>query len=113
MEWLAQLLGPDAPAPLVVLSLEVQAGHSPWPLWFICLPLASLLFGIRLGLNWLALHWLGHLSTSGGIGWGCVLWSQLLFVFPYVCLCLHGPYRQFDPRITQGALLLGATVWRA
>lgn len=91
---------------LVVLSLEAQQGRRPWPLWLICLPLllpqASLLFGIRLGLDWL----------GGGIGWGWVLWSQLLFVFPYVYLCLHGPYRQFDPRLTQTALLLGASPWR-
>ena len=97
---------------MAVCSLEAQAGRSPWPLWLICLPLllpqASLLFGIRLGLDWLA-----HDSISSGIGWGWVLWSQLLFVFPYVYLCLHGPYRQFDPRITQSALLLGATPWRA
>ncbi len=97
---------------MAVLSLEAQAGRRPWPLWLICLPLllpqASLLFGIRLGLDWLA-----HDSISSGIGWGWVLWSQLLFVFPYVYLCLHGPYRQFDQRITQSALLLGATPWRA
>lgn len=97
---------------MAVCSLEAQAGRRPWPLWLICLPLllpqASLLFGIRLGVDWLA-----HGSISSGIGWGWVLWSQLLFVFPYVYLCLHGPYRQFDPRITQSALLLGATPWRA
>ncbi|WP_123245873.1 ABC transporter permease [Aeromonas dhakensis] len=97
---------------MAVLSLEAQAGRRPWPLWLICLPLllpqASLLFGIRLGVDWFSLGWGG-----GGIGWGWVLWSQLLFVSPYVYLCLHGPYRQFDPRITQSALLLGATPWRA
>ena len=97
---------------MAVCSLEVQAGRRRWPLWLVCLPLllpqASLLFGIRLGLDWLA-----HDAINSGIGWGWVLWSQLLFVFPYVYLCLHGPYRQFDPRITQSALLLGATPWRA
>ena len=96
---------------MAVLSLEAQAGRRPWPLWLICLPLllpqASLLFGIRLGVDWFSLGWGGD-----GIGWSWVLWSQLLFVFPYVYLCLHGPYRQFDPRITQNALLLGATPWR-
>ncbi|MFA7259823.1 MAG: ABC transporter permease [Aeromonas bestiarum] len=96
---------------LVVLSLEAQQGRRPWPLWLICLPLllpqASLLFGVRLGLDWLSLHW-----TGNGIGWGWVLWSQLLFVFPYVYLCLHGPYRQFDPRLVQAALTLGASPWR-
>ncbi|CAJ1826288.1 Inner membrane ABC transporter permease protein YnjC [Aeromonas jandaei] len=97
---------------MAVLSLEAQAGRRPWPLWLICLPLllpqASLLFGIRLGVDWFSLGWGGD-----GIGWSWVLWSQLLFVSPYVYLCLHGPYRQFDPRITQSALLLGATPWRA
>ncbi|MFM5519832.1 ABC transporter permease [Aeromonas jandaei] len=97
---------------MAVLSLEAQAGRRPWPLWLICLPLllpqASLLFGIRLGVDWFSLGWGGD-----GIGSSWVLWSQLLFVFPYVYLCLHGPYRQFDPRITQSALLLGATPWRA
>lgn len=91
---------------MVVLSLEAQQGRRPWPLWLICLPLllpqASLLFGVRLGLDWL----------GGDIGWGWVLWSQLLFVFPYVYLCLHGPYRQFDPRLVQAALTLGAGPWR-
>ncbi|MFM1692868.1 ABC transporter permease family protein [Aeromonas salmonicida] len=90
---------------MAILSLEAQQGRRPWPLWLICLPLllpqASLLFGIRLGLDWL----------GGGIGWDWVLWSQLLFVFPYVYLCLQGPYRQFDPRITQAALTLGASPW--
>ncbi|WAG08590.1 ABC transporter permease [Aeromonas jandaei] len=97
---------------MAVLSLEAQAGRRPWPLWLICLPLllpqASLLFGIRLGVDWFSLGWGGD-----GIGWSWVLWSQLLFVSPYVYLCLHGPYRQFDPRITQSALLLGAAPWRA
>ncbi|EKP0277316.1 ABC transporter permease [Aeromonas bestiarum] len=96
---------------MVVLSLEAQQGRRPWPLWLICLPLllpqASLLFGVRLGLDWLSLRW-----TGNGIGWGWVLWSQLLFVFPYVYLCLHGPYRQFDPRLVQAALTLGAGPWR-
>lgn len=97
---------------LVVLSLEAQQGRRPWPLWLICLPLllpqASLLFGLRLQVDWLGAGWQGD-----GIGWGWVLWSQLLFVAPYVYLCLQGPYRQFDPRIAQAALLLGASPWRA
>ncbi|WP_349921603.1 ABC transporter permease [Aeromonas veronii] len=91
---------------LVILSLEAQQGRRPWPLWLICLPLllpqASLLFGLRLQISLL----------GGGIGWGWVLWCQLLFVAPYVYLCLHGPYRQFDDRLTQAALLLGASPWR-
>ncbi|MGY6037681.1 ABC transporter permease [Aeromonas sp. AE23HZ002T15] len=92
---------------LVILSLEAQQGRRPWPLWLICLPLllpqASLLFGLRLQID----------GLGGGIGWGWVLWSQLLFVTPYVYLCLHGPYRQFDGRLSQAALLLGASPWRA
>ena len=98
---------------LAVLALEAQQGRRPpdrqWPLWLICLPLllpqASLLFGLRLQIDWL--------GAVDGIGPGWVLWSQLLFVFPYVYLCLHGPYRQFDDRLTRAALSLGATPWRA
>ncbi|MGL5288869.1 MAG: ABC transporter permease, partial [Aeromonas sp.] len=105
---------------MAIISLEGQTARRPWPLWLICLPLllpqASLLFGIRFGLDWLlscAGIGIGIAGpVGGGIGWSWVLWSQLLFVFPYVYLCLHGPYRQFDPRITHCALLLGASQWR-
>lgn len=98
---------------LAVLALEAQQGRRTpdrqWPLWLICLPLllpqASLLFGLRLQIDWL--------GAVDGIGPGWVLWSQLLFVFPYVYLCLHGPYRQFDDRLTRAALSLGASPWRA
>ena len=97
---------------LAVLCLEAQPGRGPrgasWSLWLVCLPLllpqASLLFGLRLQIDDLGLS---------GIGPGWVLWSQLVFVFPYVYLCLHGPYRQFDDRLTRVALSLGAGPWRA
>ncbi|MFM4997356.1 ABC transporter permease [Aeromonas sanarellii] len=97
---------------LAVLCLEAQPGRGPrgasWSLWLVCLPLllpqASLLFGLRLQIDGLGLS---------GIGPGWVLWSQLVFVFPYVYLCLHGPYRQFDDRLTRVALSLGASPWRA
>ena len=110
--WLA-LLCAGLSLLLAVLALEAQQGRRPpdrqWPLWLICLPLllpqASLLFGLRLQIDWL--------GAVDGIGPGWVLWSQLLFVFPYVYLCLHGPYRQFDDRLTRAALSLGASPWRA
>ncbi|MCK2084736.1 ABC transporter permease [Aeromonas sp. 3925] len=110
--WLA-LLCAGLSLLLAVLALEAQQGrrphHSQWPLWLICLPLllpqASLLFGLRLQIDWL--------GGVDGIGPGWVLWSQLLFVFPYVYLCLHGPYHQFDDRLTRAALSLGASPWRA
>lgn len=110
--WLA-LLCAGLSLLLAVLALEAQQGRRPpdrqWPLWLICLPLllpqASLLFGLRLQIDWL--------GGVDGIGPGWVLWSQLLFVFPYVYLCLHGPYRQFDDRLTRAALSLGASPWRA
>ena len=70
----------------------------------LLLPQASLLFGLRLQTDGLGFT---------GIGPGWVLWSQLIFVFPYVYLCLHGPYRQFDERLTRAALTLGASPWGA
>lgn len=101
---------------MAVLSLEMQQRGRRWPLWLICLPLllpqASLLFGIRLSLDTLLLKEATGNGITDGIGRSWVLWSHLLFVFPYVYLCLHGPYRQFDQRISQSALLLGASPWR-
>ena len=101
---------------MAVLSLEMQQRGRRWPLWLICLPLllpqASLLFGIRLSLDTLLLKEATGNEITDGIGRSWVLWSHLLFVFPYVYLCLHGPYRQFDQRISQSALLLGASPWR-
>lgn len=101
---------------MAVLSLEMQQRGRRWPLWLICLPLllpqASLLFGIRLSLDTLLLKGATGNGITDGIGRSWVLWSHLLFVFPYVYLCLHGPYRQFDQRISQSALLLGASPWR-
>lgn len=91
---------------LVVLALEAQRGRRPWPLWLVCLPLllpqASLLLGARLGADWLGLP----------VGSALVFWSQLLFVYPYVYLCLYGPYRQFDDRLAQAAATLGANPWQ-
>jgi putative thiamine transport system permease protein len=94
---------------LAVLCLEaLPARRAARTLWLVCLPLllpqASLLFGLRLQTDGLGFT---------GIGPGWVLWSQLIFVFPYVYLCLHGPYRQFDERLTRAALTLGASPWGA
>ena len=94
---------------LAVLCLEaLPARRAARTLWLVCLPLllpqASLLFGLRLQTDGLGFT---------GIGPGWVLWSQLIFVFPYVYLCLHGPYRQFDERLTRVALTLGASPWGA
>jgi putative thiamine transport system permease protein len=91
---------------LVVFALEVQRGRRPWPLWLVCLPLllpqASLLLGTRLGADWLGLP----------VGSALVFWSQLLFVYPYLYLCLYGHYRQFDDRLAQAAATLGANPWQ-
>jgi putative thiamine transport system permease protein len=91
---------------LVVFALEAQRGRRPWPLWLVCLPLllpqASLLLGARLGADWLGLP----------VGSALVFWSQLLFVYPYLYLCLYGPYRQFDDRLAQAAATLGANPWQ-
>ncbi|MFL9593653.1 ABC transporter permease [Aeromonas schubertii] len=87
--------------------LVLESERRPWPLWLLCLPLllpqASLLIGLDQAL--------AYLDTTPGIGW--VVWGQLLFVFPYVYLCLRGPWHSFDERLILCARALGASPWRA
>lgn len=42
-----------------------------------------------------------------------LLWSHLIFVFPYVFLTLSEPYRRIDPRYAQQAERLCRSRWRA
>jgi len=87
---------------LVLFSMEYQASNDRrWPLLAICLPLLlpqlSMLFGVRL----LAIR------TGLQAQFPLVLWGHLLYVFPYVYLCLAGSYFAFDPRYMHTALALG------
>ena len=92
---------------LVILSLEAQVNRWHWPAWLICLPLllpqASLLQGIYLSTSYLLLKpnfWL-------------VLWCHLLFVYPYMYLCLYGAYRQFNQNFINLSYTLGLSPWLA
>jgi putative thiamine transport system permease protein len=71
-------------------------------MWLLYLPLllpqVSFLFGAQV--------WLLALGISGG--WVAVAWSHLLFVLPYVFLCVADPYRAHDPRYDRVARCLGA-----
>ena len=77
---------------MAVLSLEAQAGRRPWPLWLICLPLllpqASLLFGIRLGVDWFSLGW----GQRYRLGLGALEPAAVC-----LSLCLFVPARPLSP----------------
>ncbi|SIQ00532.1 putative thiamine transport system permease protein [Aeromonas sp. RU39B] len=91
---------------LIWALLELES-RRPMALWFICLPLllpqASLLLGIELALARLNIE----------PGFSTVLAGHLLWVFPYVYLCLHGPWQGFDQRLLIAAQSLGASPWRS
>lgn len=91
---------------LIWALLELES-RRPAGLWFICLPLllpqASLLLGIELALARLNIE----------PGFSTVLAGHLLWVFPYVYLCLHGPWQGFDQRLLIAAQSLGASPWRS
>jgi putative thiamine transport system permease protein len=87
---------------MVLFSLESQAARGRhWPLLAICLPLLlpqlSLIFGVQL----LAIR----MGAQGQFV--LVLWGHLLYVFPYIYLCLTGSYFSLDPRYMHSALSLG------
>ncbi|OEE79076.1 ABC transporter permease [Vibrio genomosp. F6] len=67
-------------------------------------PQLSILFGIQITT----------LYFSGDAYFFWVTWSHIFFAFPFVFLALDGPWRSYDPRISQAALSLGKTplhVW--
>jgi putative thiamine transport system permease protein len=76
-------------------------------LWLIYLPLLipqiAFLFGVQVSL--VVLHLDGF--------WLSLVWSHLLFVLPYVFLSLGPVYRNYDQRITDVALTLCRSSWRA
>ena len=94
---------------LAVILLEVRArfgGHFyPSTLWFIYFPLLvpqlAFLYGLKVSFL--------RLGLSGGIG--TVLWTQLLFVFPYVMLTLVDSWRALDQSYLSVAKSLGSSSW--
>ncbi len=76
-------------------------------LWLIYLPLLipqiAFLFGIQVALA------MFHLDGF----WPSLVWSHLLFVLPYIFLSLGPVYRSFDQRITDVAITLSRSPWRA
>ncbi len=87
---------------LVVGSLECQrVGGKRWPLFLIALPILlpqlPMIFGIQVASVWM--RWDGTFLI--------VLWGHVLFVFPYIYLCLHGNYLQYDQRYMHAALSMG------
>lgn len=97
----------------VVLCLEAQQQHpwarqsGSWLMALLFLPLLLPQMSFLFGVQWLMvlLNWDGYVVT--------VLWGHLLFVVPYLYLTLSGPYRAFNPRLYQQALLLSGSRWRA
>ena len=97
----------------VVLCLEAEQQHGWARAWrrpllaLLFLPLILPQMSFLFGVQWLLvlLDWDGQLLA--------VLWGHLLFVVPYLLLTLSGPYRHFDQRLYQQALLLSGSKARA
>lgn len=92
---------------LVMGILEYQREKGKrWPLSIIALPILlpqlPMLFGIQVvavRVWWDGTFWI-------------VLWGHVLFVFPYLYLCLYGSYRQYDQRYVQVALSMGVSSFK-
>jgi putative thiamine transport system permease protein len=92
---------------LVIACLEYrQKFHKGLPVWLITLPLItpqlSLLFGIQIAT----------FLVPGQHYQLWVLWSHLLFVFPYLYLTLDGAWRSYDIRLDKCSQSLGKTAWQ-
>jgi putative thiamine transport system permease protein len=76
-------------------------------LWLIYLPLLipqiAFLFGVQVILV--------SLGLEGN--WFSLVWSHLLFVLPYVFLTLGPIYRAYDQRLTDVAITLSGSQWKA
>ncbi|CCN69667.1 putative ABC-type transport system, permease component [Vibrio nigripulchritudo SFn118] len=66
-------------------------------------PQLSILFGLQITTL--------LFSTDAYYFWVC--WAHVFFAFPYVFLSLDGPWRSYDNRLTQAALSLGKSPFRA
>ncbi|KKC99775.1 ABC transporter permease [Photobacterium halotolerans] len=77
------------------------------PGWLLAMPMVlpqvSLLFGIQITTY--------MIPGQHHLLW--VIWSHVLFVFPYLYLALDGPWRSFDRRYTQTANSLGLSELQA
>ncbi|PSV47636.1 ABC transporter permease [Photobacterium indicum] len=75
------------------------------PTWLIALPMVipqlSILFGMQISTYFI----------SGQYYWFWVIWSHVLFAFPYLYLSLDGPWRSYDIRLDQSARSLGMNAW--
>ena len=92
---------------LAIACLEFRHRyHKGLPAWLITIPLItpqlSLLFGIQISVYLVPGQ---HYNL-----W--VLWSHLIFVFPYLYLTLDGSWRSYDIRLDQCSRSLGQTAWQ-
>ncbi|PSU34279.1 ABC transporter permease [Photobacterium lutimaris] len=92
---------------LVITCLEYRQKYQrAIPVWLIAIPLVtpqlSLLFGIQIVTYLIPGQ---HYSL-----W--VIWSHLIFVFPYMYLALDGAWRSYDVRLDQCSRSLGLTAWQ-
>ncbi|MCE0494780.1 ABC transporter permease [Vibrio salinus] len=92
---------------LVVSCLEFRSKyHRGLPVWLFTIPLItpqlSLLFGIQVSTFLIPGQ---HYQL-----W--VMWSHLIFVFPYLYLTLDGTWRSYDIRLDMCSRSLGKTAWQ-
>lgn len=87
---------------LVIGTLEHQnRTRRPWPLWIMALPILVPQLPMLFGIHVAALR-MGLSPTLP-----LVVWGHLIFVFPYIWICLHGTYHRFDARYTTVGLTMG------
>ncbi|PWI33333.1 thiamine ABC transporter permease [Vibrio albus] len=92
---------------LVIACLEYRHKyHKGLPVWLITIPLItpqlSLLFGIQVSI----------FLVPGQYYRLWVIWSHLIFVFPYLYLTLDGAWRSYDIRLDMCSQSLGKTAWQ-
>lgn len=97
-------LGGAATAAALVLAVAtLRAGIGVRLVWApLLLPQAGFLFGVQIPL--------ARARLDGSAL--ALIWSHLLFVFPYVLLALRGPWHALDARHARAAASLGASPWR-
>jgi putative thiamine transport system permease protein len=96
---------------LVMASLEYQHQQGRrWPLFLVVLPLLLPQLPMMFGLQ------VATVLAGWDTRYGIVVWGHLLFVFPYVYLCLQATWFAYDERYVQVARSMGhgrfAAWWR-